>query len=1448
MSLFDVNRGGNIFFSIMPNDIYVPNTLELLDKNEYMYRVLRAEGFDRVLYFDVKALEVEVIAYDKLSELSFKFGEKFSRVQNWRDEEVLRDFYAEVEGNSNSKPTSNADLFATSSKNKPDTQTKEADKKTIEVKENGWRRRKLYSVNKETKGLNAEFISHLKTALDNNNIRTAVIFDYQVFRAAGDVMLDSVLDFADQYNDNIIVFSFPDAQRFRQYVSNGFFRELISPECEKTPLETLAAEKRLIKVNNQVCADEIANYILYEKVVVGNKKLKDLPFSKIYPLAELIGKSIDPYATTQFLRSVPIAKKITYMRRLADLFDDELFVDEIMEKSLSLKSVAVDFVSNVGIYVNRIAEKEVSYSVKASEADVAIEKLDRFQGEEMKSIKEQLLREIRFFERRHQEMRDRIERGETVSDDAYPYMNMLFCGGPGTGKTTLAKVVADILCAKGFLPSNKVSTYNCSNAVTSGVVGRTAQALQKAAEDAIGGVLILDELSALDQAYGHGDNTGKEAMDMIVSIVNDHKTDLCIILSGYENNVKKILSFNEGGARRFRIKVDFPDYAMDTLWTIFQKKLADKKMGLGEGVEEKIKLIIDAEKASKQQNFGNAGYIDNVMDALESAFYARETEERVFTMEDVKVAFPEYRAIIEQSNAEADEILAELDEYIGDEMASIKEQLLVSIDYLTEKRAESNEKKKAGEKLSDDDFPWMNMRFKGAPGTGKSKIADLTARLLCAKGILPTSKVTEINCADALSSFVAGVKEFIEDAFKEAVGGVLVLDELAALNENSGEHRDLNNRMGKQAMNTIVSQINKYRDSICVILAGYENELKAVVKLDPGADRRFPIEVEFKNYSVETLMSILDNKMDKNRRTYSEGVRDKIALVVDAEKSLKGEHFGNAGFINNLFADLDKYYRSRKVSDGVFTMEDLIKACPAHKAAIESSENDVNSILAELDELVGAEMESVKKELLKEINYLEYRRNRFNQQKLAGKAVNDDKFPYMNMCFFGGPGTGKTTIAEIVARLLCAKGILKKSVVKTFNCSKAINSRSGGSAEVLRAAISDALGGVIILDEIAALDQPHSAGNAGTESMAAIVGEINEHRDDICIILSGYEDKVRKALSFDSGAERRFPIPLHFKDYSVESLMLILDKIMEREEKKFGEGAREKAEAIIMAEKEKLGKNFGNAGFIDNFFTNLDANYFARRATDGVITLEDVNEAYPAYAALNAEALNAKKNGPAKYQKLAASTFTAIKAPYETTEHTEQELYRLTDSAIMFIKTDKGSGTGFLISPDGYVLTCNHVIEDAKEITARLRIKGRLGGDDSFHKCSVVNAKKDCDIALLKLEEGANFPYLPLAALDRAIEKGEEFVLSGYPFGTKDDMTSFAGKVASGDGQTEGNAKCYFINSEAKRGNSGSPIIARTDGRVIGILGGSVTRGGNGLTEEINYMRPIELFWNFFTK
>ncbi len=794
------------------------------------------------------------------------------------------------------------------------------------------------------------------------------------------------------------------------------------------------------------------------------------------------------------------------------------------------------------------------------------------------------------------------------------------------------------------------------------------------------------------------------------------------------------------------------------------------------------------------------------------------------------------------------EVLAEFDKLEGVEIQKAKKQVIGAVNYFKNKLDKLKEKEKNGKEIKKDDYPYYNMLFYGSPGTGKTTIANLVGRLMCAKGILPTSKVVKVQAGKLGSKYVHGVNEKLFEFANKAEGGVLLIDELQAIN---GGHS--NGNTAEEFMRGIVNVVNEYKGNICVILCGYEKEVSNILQFDDGADRRFPKKIKLESYSVDSLIQILHKLLKDDGKTLGEGVEEKIRKIINNEMIIKGKKFGNVGYIkDDLISAIDKAYLERDGKDNIYSMEDLKNAFrdSDHRSVLVEQQDSVESVLAEFDNLIGEEIQKAKEEVLGAVDLYSGMKKEFDEKVKKDTQIKKDDYPYYNMLFYGSPGTGKTTIADLVGKLMYAKGILPSSKVKVVQASELGSGMVHGVQDKLFEIAKEAVGGVLLIDELQSIRGAYKGGNLAEDFMRGLVSVINKYRGKMCIILCGYKSEVQEIIKYDDGADRRFPCKVELESYSVDTLMLILNKLLEDDKKTLGEGVEAVIRNIIQSEKASRGNRFGNVGFLkDKLLFKIKIAYYKRGANDGVYTLDDVYAAYP-NAKQNPQQPG-KKVKQKKYRKINRSEISKLKDPYgdEAIKNVET-LTQATDPAILYVQTDIGSGTAFLISPEGYAITCNHVIKDTSEIKARLRIPGRPGGLDSWHKCEVINTNETLDIALIKLD-GSNFPYLKLADENRKIRKGEKIILSGYPFGeaTSADITLFQGYVASSNLQRDENGNSrFFINGEGKCGNSGSPIIARKDGCVIGVFLGSNTHKGAEVTEEINYMRPISYFWENFLK
>lgn len=219
--------------------------------------------------------------------------------------------------------------------------------------------------------------------------------------------------------------------------------------------------------------------------------------------------------------------------------------------------------------------------------------------------------------------------------------HMVFLGNPGTGKTTVARIMGDIFCALGML--SKGQLVECArNDLVAGYVGQTAEKTQKKIEEALGGVLFIDEAYTL--ARGGGNDFGKEAIDTLLKGMEDHRDDLVVIVAGYDANMEEFIDANPGLNSRFKTKVHFDDYAGAELFNIFNSMLQKNEYMITEDAHEAVRQYLYNLYDNRDENFGNARDVRNFFEeiqlkqAMRIAGYGAETSRDILatiTYEDL---------------------------------------------------------------------------------------------------------------------------------------------------------------------------------------------------------------------------------------------------------------------------------------------------------------------------------------------------------------------------------------------------------------------------------------------------------------------------------------------------------------------------------------------------------------------------------------------------------------------------------------------------------------------------------------------------------------------------------------------------------------------------------------------------------------------------------------------
>lgn len=237
--------------------------------------------------------------------------------------------------------------------------------------------------------------------------------------------------------------------------------------------------------------------------------------------------------------------------------------------------------------------------VKAA-ADEAIEELDTMVG--LVVIK-QIVRELQAL----LHIQQRRSKVNLINEPLV--LHMIFTGNPGTGKTTVARIIGKILQRMGVLTQGHLIEVERADLVGE-YIGHTAQKTREQIKKALGGILFIDEAYSL--ARGGEKDFGKEAIDCLVKAMEDHKQDFVLILAGYPREMAAFLDVNPGLRSRFPMCLDFPDYSQQELLAIAEQMCHQKQYLLSVAAKERLSCLLMA--SANRDSFGNARTVRNLLE------------------------------------------------------------------------------------------------------------------------------------------------------------------------------------------------------------------------------------------------------------------------------------------------------------------------------------------------------------------------------------------------------------------------------------------------------------------------------------------------------------------------------------------------------------------------------------------------------------------------------------------------------------------------------------------------------------------------------------------------------------------------------------------------------------------------------------------------------------------
>ena len=730
----------------------------------------------------------------------------------------------------------------------------------------------------------------------------------------------------------------------------------------------------------------------------------------------------------------------------------------------------------------------------------------------------------------------RAERG--LGEQEKMSMHIILTGNPGTGKTTIARKLGEILAAIGYLDSGHVVEVDRAKMVSQ-YQGETPKVVDALCDKAKGGILFVDEAYTLApvSASGDRDAQGAQALEKLMKRMEDDRGQFIVIAAGYRTEMENLFRVNPGFRSRFNYFLDIKDYSPAELFEIMQVFAKQKKYIFSPDAQALTQKMIKEMYDSRDKDFANGRTMRTLFDQickkqaqrLQGANISAMSNEELMTIvrDDIPYDAPQTVSV--------DDCLKKLDGLVG--LSGVKKEIanLAAFLNLQIARGETNT------------FQGKHYVFTGNPGTGKTTVARIMADIFKTLGVVARGQLVEADRSKLVAGFSGQTAIKTNQLVDQAMGGVLFIDEAYTLKSNDADS------FGAEAIDTLLKRLEDDRGKFICIVAGYTDQMHDFIDTNPGLKSRFTQTIHFDDYTPDELTEIFLHLASGKNFTVDEETKAAIHRMFEQLYLRRDKNFGNAREARRIFNEAVERQSQRLVKQMTspdFKESDMFALTTADLPLSQGeTARPLDVVLNELEEFIG--MRSVKDSIRRLAV-----QSMFMKQRAAMGAGSVQQMS-MNFVLTGNPGTGKTSIARKMGEILQAMDILPTSRVIEASRATLVGKYMGETPKIVNSMCDKAMGGILFIDEAYTLSD--GGDMYGKEAIDTLMKRMEDDRGKFVVIAAGYKDKMEEFMMMNAGLASRFTHKLHIDDYDPDELLAIYKHMAQKEQYQFTPDAELKA-------------------------------------------------------------------------------------------------------------------------------------------------------------------------------------------------------------------------------------------------------------------------------------------------